>query len=109
MIGLDRETGRSRRGRAHLEQSIRDILTTPLGSRVMRGDYGSRLHELVDAPLNPETLADIYSATAEALDRWEPRLTLRRVTARAAAPGGRVSISVEGEYDGETIEAAVTM
>ena len=107
MTGMDRETGRTLRGRAHLEQSIRDILTTPLCTRVMRGGYGSRLHETVDAPLGPGALADIYGAVAEALDRWEPRFALRRVTARAARAEGRVSIVVEGEYDGAAVETAI--
>ena len=47
MTGMDRETGKSLSGIEHLRQSIRDILTTPIGSRVMRRDYGSRLFELL--------------------------------------------------------------
>ena len=52
MRGMDRNTGRALEGIAHLRQSIRDILTTPIGSRVMRWEYGSRLFRLVDAPLS---------------------------------------------------------
>lgn len=97
MIGMNLNDGRATDGQAHLRQSIRDILTTPLGTRVMRREYGSRLFELVDAPLNADTLTDIYAATAEALDRWEPRFALRQVNARRVEAGG-VAIYLEGDY-----------
>uniref|UniRef100_UPI0026076D20 ATPase domain-containing protein n=1 Tax=uncultured Sphingobium sp. TaxID=316087 RepID=UPI0026076D20 len=32
---------------------VRDILTTPIGSRLMRRDYGSLIPELIDQPANP--------------------------------------------------------
>jgi phage baseplate assembly protein W len=41
MQGMNRNTGRKLSGVDHLRQSIVDILTTPIGSRVMRRDYGS--------------------------------------------------------------------
>ncbi len=97
MIGMDAETGRALSGIAHLRQSIRDILTTPVGSRVMRRDYGSRLPHLVDAPVNEDTLVAIYVATAEALLAWEPRLRLERVRATPLG-GGQVRIDLEGHY-----------
>lgn len=97
MNGIDAITGKRVSGLAHLRQSIRDILTTPIGSRVMRRDYGSRLYELVDAPVNRETLLDIYAATAEALATWEPRIEVEQVTADSAEPG-RVVLTVQGVY-----------
>ncbi|KVE36755.1 GPW/gp25 family protein, partial [Burkholderia sp. TSV86] len=79
MDGTSASDGKPRAGIAHLRQSIIDILTTPVGSRVMRRDYGSRLYQLVDAPLNAETIVDLYAATAEALAAWEPRFRLTQV------------------------------
>lgn len=104
MNGTSAATGKSLGGIDHLRQSIRDILTTPIGSRVMRRDYGSRLFELVDAPMNRSTLLDIYAATAEAIARWEPRFRLQRVVAAAAAPG-HITLDMTGEYlpDGQVI------
>lgn len=87
MTLTSRITGRPIDQGEHLTQSITDILTTPRGSRVMRRDYGSRLPELVDAPLNGETVVDVFAATAEALDRWEPRLRLRRVEITSTSAG----------------------
>lgn len=97
MNGINATSGKSLSGIDHLRQSIRDILTTPIGSRVMRRDYGSRLYELVDAPMNRATLLDLYAATAEALATWEPRIAVQKVTAREAQPG-RVILSLTGEY-----------
>lgn len=104
MNGINATTGKRLGGLDHLRQSIRDILTTPIGSRVMRREYGSRLFQLVDAPMNRATLLDLYAATAEALERWEPRFRLTSVQAVSAAPG-RVELDLTGEYlpDGRTV------
>ena len=104
MLGINAQTGQPLAGIDHLRQSIRDILTTPIGSRVMRRDYGSRLFELIDAPMNRSTLLDIYAATAEAIARWEPRFKLQSVLASSAAPGS-VVLDMVGEYlpDGQVI------
>lgn len=105
MQGTDRYTGQPLSGIDHLQQSIRDILMTPVGSRVMRRDYGSRLFDLLDSPLNGAGLVALYGATAEALRRWEPRIKVRRVQAESVAPG-QVTITVEGDYlpDGQPVK-----
>ena len=97
MRGTNAATGKALSGLDHLRQSIRDILTTPVGSRVMRRDYGSRIFQLVDAPVNSRTIVDIYAATIEALLLWEPRVNPRRVLI-AAAEAGRVVIDLEATY-----------
>lgn len=104
MIGIDATTGKSLGGIDHLRQSVRDILTTPIGTRTMRREYGSDLFKLVDAPMNGSTLLAIYGATIAALDRWEPRLKVTSVKASEAAPG-RVVLDVTGEYlpDGKIV------
>lgn len=91
MTGMSRTTGRSLADTDHLRQSIADILTTPLGSRVMRREYGSLLPELIDQPLNGGTIVRLYAATASALMRWEPRINLSRVQLTlGSAPGSAV-------------------
>ncbi len=97
MNGMHSLTGQWLDGVAHLQQSIRDILTTPIGTRVMRRDYGSRLPDLVDAPISRATLIDIYTATAEALLKWEPRLQLTRVEVEEVTRGG-LRLRLEGVY-----------
>ena len=104
MDGTNALTGKSLGGVQHLRQSIRDILTTPIGSRVMRRDYGSRVIRLIDAPTTQSTLMEIYAATADALAKWEPRLRLEQVQAVSAEPG-RLELVVYGEYlpDGQAV------
>lgn len=106
MAGMSRTTGQALGGFDHLKQSIEDILTTPVGSRVHRRDYGSRLRELVDRPINSSLVADLVAATAEALDRWEPRLRLEQVKIDGVSAEGQIALSLVGYYliDGKRIE-----
>lgn len=62
----------------HLKQSVRDILTTPLASRVMRREYGSLVPDLIDEPMNNTTRLQCMSAAVIALTRWEPRIATGR-------------------------------
>lgn len=98
MTGMDRNTGKPLDGLAHLIQSIVDILTTPIGSRVMRREYGSLLPQLADQPANQATSLALFAATADALRRWEPRIKLKKV-AFAAIEGrpGAFDLTLDGE------------
>ncbi|OJY65513.1 MAG: oxidoreductase [Sphingobium sp. 66-54] len=96
MSGMERATGKRIEGEAHIAQSIADILTTPIGSRVMRRAYGSRLFELVDAPLNAATRQLISAASAGAIARWEPRVKLDRVAVGSGSADGGLSLIIEG-------------
>jgi len=96
MIGMSARTGRTLSDSAHLAQSIADILTTPIGSRLMRREYGSLLPDLIDAPLNDATRLQAYAATAMALMRWEPRIRLSRVQLGLGERPGRAVLDLEG-------------
>ncbi len=104
MDGTNAANGKRLDGVAHLRQSIIDILRTPIGSRVMRRDYGSELPRLVDAPINRETIMNIIAATASAIKRWEPRFSMQSATVVTAKPGS-VEINIVGEYlpDGKVV------
>lgn len=97
MIGIDANTGAAIEGEAHLAQSIARILTTPLGSRVQRRDFGSLLPELIDQPFNATTRTQLYGATASALSRWESRLELTRVSLAAGEHAGAFVLTLEGQ------------
>ncbi len=102
--GINASTGKELEGLEHLKQSIVDILTTPVGSRVMRRNYGSRLFELLDKPVNRDFTLEIYAATAEALEKWEKRFKLEKVKITEVKEG-KVTISLNGIYlpNGENI------
>ncbi len=95
MIGISASNGRSLGGMAHLGQSIGDILMTPLGSRVMRRDYGSLLPELIDQPFNDATRMRLFGATALALMRWEPRIRLIRVQLFQGEAAGSYTLDLD--------------
>ena len=94
---MNANTGRAIGGVDHLRQSIRDILTTPIGSRVMRREYGSRLFDLIDAPFSSAARLAISAATAEALLMWEPRFALEEVSVQSYEPG-HVVIDLIGQF-----------
>lgn len=96
--GMQANTGTALSGIAHLRQSITDILTTPIGSRVMRRDYGSYLFELLDYTGNSNARLQLMAATADALIRWEPRLELTSVTTDIGFDG-KTQINLSGIYN----------
>ena len=99
ITGLNAKTGRSLTDKAHLQQSISDILFTPIGSRVMRRDYGSDLFELIDQAGNDAGRLRLMAASAGALMQWEPRLQLNKVTVDLNKDGEAI-IEVTGIYQG---------
>lgn len=112
MRGMSNRTGKPLDDEQHLSQSIADILTTPIGSRVGRRDYGSLLPELIDQPFNPLTKLRLFGAIATAISRWEPRIRLTRVSVeKGDLPGSfifnlvgqRASQRRSGEYTRLTV------
>ncbi|MHB1295102.1 MAG: GPW/gp25 family protein [Anaerolineae bacterium] len=64
---------------SEIEQAIQIILSTAPGQRVMRPEFGCRLHELVFGPSSPATLGLAARYVREALGRWEPRIEVTHV------------------------------
>lgn len=93
---MNRETGGAISTVEHIGQSISDILTTRVGTRVMRREYGSLLPELVDQPFNDVTRLRVYAASVMAIMRWEPRVSISRVQLGGATLQGQVVIDIEG-------------
>lgn len=96
LSGMSRDLGTALSGDDHLAQSIADIITTPLGSRVMRRDYGCLLFDLIDRPLGPATALLCSMAIAIALARWEPRLTLTQVQIGGDLAQGQAVVTISG-------------
>jgi len=71
-------------GEASVRQSIWLILSTAIGERVGRPDFGCSIHDLVFAPASAGTIGDAIRAVTEALKAWEPRIEVLDVD---ASPG----------------------
>ena len=94
MQGMNVHTGRSIADLEHLRQSITDILSTPIGSRIMRREYGSRLFKRIDAPITGELIAEIYADVVEALFNYEPRFEATNVS----MDNGHLVLDITGKY-----------
>jgi hypothetical protein len=97
-VGINETTGAPLDGWPHVLQSIRKILTTSIGTRVMRREFGSEVMSLIDAPMEGRVLLAVYVAVANAIARWEPRFRLSEVQVDSAAASGTLSISLYGTY-----------
>jgi uncharacterized protein len=67
-----------------IEESIYLILSTSRGERVMLPDFGCGIHDLVFAPNNPGTLAQVVQNVRKALVAAESRIDVLDVSADSA-------------------------
>ncbi|ASS56883.1 GPW/gp25 family protein [Rhizobium leguminosarum] len=96
--GVNAETGAALSDWDHTQQSIAKILTTPIGTRVVRRNFGSDLYDLVDLKMTRRNILAIYSASAAAIARWEPRFRMRRGQVLSLAATGRIELVIIGTY-----------
>ncbi len=85
-----------------IENSIKDILLTPLGSRVMLPSYGSRLFELIDRRIDDDFRSDLAYFVIEAVEKWEKRVKIERVKLNSLKDA-KLSFSVHLK-SGESLE-----
>jgi phage baseplate assembly protein W len=62
-----------------IEQAMKIVLLTSPGQRVMRPEFGCRIHELIFAPNNSETSAQAARFVEDALAMWEPRINVMEI------------------------------
>ncbi|MFM5949656.1 MAG: GPW/gp25 family protein [Novosphingobium sp.] len=84
-------------GDANIEQSLRLLLLTELGERVMRASFGCDAPRLVFSPGSVQYLQLLETTVREAVRDWEPRVTLEAVTAEAI-PGDETQVTVSIDY-----------
>ncbi|ARR34674.1 TPA: GPW/gp25 family protein [Escherichia coli] len=95
-LGMNSQTGLSISEVEHIRQSVRDILVTPVGSRVMRREYGSLLSALIDQPQTPALRLQIMAACYSAIQRWEPRVSLSTITVERGEDDGAMYVDMTG-------------
>lgn len=76
-IEVDEATGRIKMVSLEedIMQSIRIIMMTRKGERVMRPDFGCDIHEYAFDTMDYTTLVQMEHAVRQALMVWEPRIT----------------------------------
>ncbi len=93
--GMNRNTGLGISDTEHISQSMRDILLTPVGLRVMRREYGSLLSALIDMPQNPALRLQIMVACYSAIQKWEPRIRLTAISFETG-DAGEIYVDITG-------------
>lgn len=97
-FGVNRVTFRPLSGFDHVRQSIEVILTTPIGSRLMRREFGSEVMDLIDRPLTDRVILAVYTAVVMAIARWEPRFAVTGCKIVTADETGKLSLQIFGIY-----------
>lgn len=78
-----------------IRASIYHILITPVGSRLFRPDYGSRLQQLLFEPLDSVDEEDIEVFLLQAIEKWEPRILINRANIKATRIDGGFDIGLD--------------
>jgi phage baseplate assembly protein W len=86
------------RGDRDVEEAILIILLTAKGERVMRPEFGCRIHDLVFAPNDATTAGLAVYYVEEALAMWEPRIRVLNVRAEPD-PDASERLLIEIEYE----------
>ena len=68
-------------GEDNLDQAMILLLSTALGERQMRFEFGSDLPRMIFEPITSATLVELEEAARIALRDWEPRVLVREVRA----------------------------
>lgn len=106
-MSADRTTGLALTLEQDVRQSVANILATPRGSRPMRPEYGSDLHELIDAPMDAKNRARFAQATITALAAFEPRLRVDRVQVQGGP--GNLLLTIRGSVRGTALQVEVPL
>jgi phage baseplate assembly protein W len=85
-------------GNEDIEQSIRIILGTRPGERVMRPTFGCRAYELMFDPRSATTISLLQEYVFDALRMWEPRIDVLSVDVTAEDTNDS-ALLVEVEYE----------
>ena len=100
---MSQKTGKAISGQEHLIQSLKVLLSTPIGSRVMLPEYGSALSDLLDSPITPSTRLQINKSIFNAVAQWEPRFTLRQIQSISRDIDGEITLTLIGTYEGQEV------
>lgn len=79
--------------------SLNILLSTSLGERVMRPEYGCNLRDYLMDPMNVSMQAYLKKLVEDAIIYFEPRITLEDCTVEFDQNEGRVLIHIDFRID----------
>lgn len=77
-----------------IKQSLHILLSTTLGERVMRSDFGANLHQQVFEPMDAAFQAYVQSIISDAIANYETRINLDSVDVFVENEEGRIELTV---------------
>lgn len=101
MAGIDRRTGKVIDNLASAYQGVEVIVSTRIGSRIMRREFGGGVAELLGRLVTPALFAAWKQLIATAIDIWEPRFRVRRVLLDGTVDElrlGKIGLTLEVDY-----------
>jgi phage baseplate assembly protein W len=96
-VGVNTASGRIAMSESEqdIRESIRIILATAPGERVMRPDFGCGIHDLVFSTISSATVGLFESRLREAIIKWEPRVEVLQVDiSTREASNGKLEIQL---------------
>ena len=96
-------------GDPNIRESLRIILLTEPGERLMRPDFGCGLRRLLFEPNTPATRRMIQESIRIAISRWEPRVALESVTVSETDDPRRVLAVVQYQLVGTGARETVSL
>jgi phage baseplate assembly protein W len=88
--GLDYSSGPDR-----IQDAIWIVLSTSLGERLMRPDFGAGVNDYVFEPNSTVVQTQLMAVVREALVKWEPRIELIGVRAETGDQPSLVLVSID--------------
>ena len=101
MAGIDRRTFKPIENLTSAYQGVEVIVTTLIGDRVMRREFGGGILELLGRLVTAPLFAAFQQIIATAIDLWEPRFRVRRITPQGSVEEirlGHLGLVVEVDY-----------
>lgn len=77
-----------------IKQSLQILLSTTLGERVMRADFGADLKQQIFEPMDSAFGPYVTSIIRTAIVQYEPRINLDSVDASISAESGMIELTI---------------
>ena len=94
-VAITGQTNTTKQYAVSIAASISRILTTRLGERVMRPQFGSKLYVLRDRDFDGYWRVTATRYMYEAINRWEPRVRFKRLHFNIDASSGQHTFYLE--------------
>ena len=100
--GMCELTGKELTGEDYLRQCLKRVLFTARETMRNYRDFGSDIPEILGSPRSGQTILNLCSEGAQALEKWITGLKIKNVWFDGSAPdNGVITMSVTYKYNGE--------